>query len=248
MTIRVATDARPRRGLHRVVVDDLGLRIVCGDLCPGTALPSESDLATELAVSRTVVREATKVLAAKGLVESRPKTGTRVLPRSSWNLIDPDILAWQFAAGVEPGFFRDLNEVRTVIEPRAAELAAERATDSERQQLSRLLAAMEAAGDDPRAYIDWDLRFHGAVLRATHNELLARMADALLYALRAGRQVTSRTPSSPPLASRAHRAVVEAIERGDAAAARTAMETVVRATSTDGDRVITGGSASGPRA
>ena len=225
-----------------MVVDDLGLRIVCGDLRPGTALPTESDLAVELAVSRTVVREATKVLAAKGLVESRPKTGTRVLPRASWNLIDPDVLAWQFAVGVEPGFFRDLNEVRDLIEPRAAELAAERATAAERQQLGRLLAAMEASTDDPRTYVEWDLRFHEAVLRATHNELLARMADALLYALRAGRQVTARTPGGPATANRAHRDVVEAIDRGDAAAARGAMETVVRAASTDGERVLAAGS------
>lgn len=225
-----------------MVVDDLGLRIVCGDLRPGTALPTEADLAAELAVSRTVVREAIKVLAAKGLVQSRPKTGTRVLPRNSWNLIDPDVLAWQFAVGVEPGFFRDLNEVRDVIEPRAAELAAERATAAERQELDRLLAAMEASAGDPRAYLERDLQFHETVLRATHNEVLAQMADTLLYALRAGRQGTVQTPGGPATANRSHRAVVEAIGRGDVAAARGAMETVVRAAAAHGEHDLAAGS------
>src|ERR1041384_698122 len=89
----------PRRGLHGAVVHDIGVRIVRGDLQPGDPLPTEEELGSQLAVSRTVLREAVKVLAAKRLVDSRPKTGTRVLDRSDWNLLDPDVLAWQFEAG-----------------------------------------------------------------------------------------------------------------------------------------------------
>src|ERR671936_3107405 len=85
----------PRRGLHGAIVHDIGVRIMRGELQPGDLLPTEEELRGELAVSRTVLREAIKVLAAKGLVESRPKTGTRVRPRQSWNLLDPDVLAWQ---------------------------------------------------------------------------------------------------------------------------------------------------------
>ena len=90
----------PRRGLHGAVVHEIGVRIIRGDLSPGEPLPTEDELGSQLGVSRTVLREALKVLAAKRLVESRPKTGTRVLDRSDWNLLDPDVLAWHLEAGL----------------------------------------------------------------------------------------------------------------------------------------------------
>src|SRR4051812_45996852 len=102
----------PRRGLHGAVVHDIGVRILRGDLRPGDVLPAEEELGGELGVSRTVLREAIKVLAAKRLVESRPKTGTRVLPRGEWNLIDPDVLAWRLEADPDEQFFADVNELR----------------------------------------------------------------------------------------------------------------------------------------
>src|SRR5438477_494398 len=112
----------PRRGLHGAVVHAIGVRIVGGELTPGEPLPSEDELTGELAVSRTVLREALKVLAAKGLVEPRPKTGTRVRERRFWNLLDPDVLAWRLETGSDsdPGFFRDIIELRRIIEPEAA--------------------------------------------------------------------------------------------------------------------------------
>src|SRR5437868_5453416 len=102
----------PRRGLHGTVVHEVGVRIIRGDLRAGEPLPNEDELGAELAVSRTVLREAIKVLAAKRLVQSRPKTGTRVLARSEWNLLDPDVLAWQFEAGLTPKFLQDTLELR----------------------------------------------------------------------------------------------------------------------------------------
>src|SRR5919108_94538 len=119
----------PRRGLHGAVVHEIGVRIVRGELEPGDTLP-ENGLADEPAVSRTVVREAIKVLAAKRLVESRPKTGTRVRPRRDWNLLDPDVLAWQVEAGADTDFLAQALEVRRMIEPAAARLAAERAIEA----------------------------------------------------------------------------------------------------------------------
>ena len=185
MTIPAASGSGVRRGLHRVVVDELGLRIVGGDLGPGQTLPTEADLSAALGVSRTVVREAIKVLAAKGLVESRPKVGTRALPRASWSLIDPDVLAWQVQAGPDPAFVADLVEVRDFIEPRAAEIAATRATPEERAALVGLQEELEAAGETP-ASIRIDLALHAAILRATHNGLLAQMTGAIIAALDAG--------------------------------------------------------------
>src|SRR5919198_5501039 len=101
----------PRRGLHGAVVHEIGVRIVRGELEPGDTLP-ENGLLDEAGVSRTVLREAIKVLAAKRLVESRPKTGTRVRPRRDWNLLDPDVLAWQIEAGAQPDLPREALDVR----------------------------------------------------------------------------------------------------------------------------------------
>src|SRR6476620_11614265 len=134
----------PRRGLHGQVVHQVGVSIVRGELEPGELMPDDAIVA-EPSVSRTVVREAIKVLAAKGLVESRPKTGTRVRPRSDWNLIDPDVLAWQLKAGPTREFLEDALELRRMIEPGAARLAAARATDEEIEALEQALAAMREA-------------------------------------------------------------------------------------------------------
>ncbi|RWF40725.1 MAG: FadR family transcriptional regulator, partial [Mesorhizobium sp.] len=98
--------------LHATVVEQIGLRIVQGDFLPGEALPNADDSSEMLGVSRTVLREAIKVLAGKGLVESRPKTGTRVRPRSDWNFLDPDVLSWRYAGGVSAEDVRALFELR----------------------------------------------------------------------------------------------------------------------------------------
>src|SRR5918911_4134642 len=105
----------PRRGLHGAVVHEIGVRIVRGELEPGEQVPDDG-LLDDPGVSRTVLREAIKVLAAKRLVESRPKTGTRVRPRRDWNLLDPDVLAWRLETAPDAGFFRDIAEVRRMIE------------------------------------------------------------------------------------------------------------------------------------
>src|SRR4029453_11093357 len=116
----------PRRGLHGAVVHEIGVRIVNGELKPGDTLP-DNGFFDGADVSRTVVREAIKVLAAKGLVESRPKVGTRVRPRRDWNLLDPDLLAWQIEAGPDARFLEQAVELRRMIEPAAARLPPERA-------------------------------------------------------------------------------------------------------------------------
>src|SRR5438876_7310314 len=136
----------PDRSLHDRVVHAIGRKILHGDLPPGALLPAEP----ELGASRTVVREAVKVLAAKGLVESRPKTGTRVRPRNAWNLLDPDVLAWQHDGAVDAALLRTLTEVRRIIEPAAAELAAARADARDIVALERALQQMEAAAGPPR--------------------------------------------------------------------------------------------------
>ena len=106
-----------RRSLHGQVANEIAQRIMSGEFAPGTILPNEAEFSVRLKVSRTALREAIKVLAAKGLVESRPKIGTRIRPRDHWNMLDPDVLAWQFATDNVTRFADDLFEVRQIIEP-----------------------------------------------------------------------------------------------------------------------------------
>ena len=114
------------RSLHGQVAHQIGERILRGDIAPGQSLPNEADLSEELNVSRTALREAIKVLAAKGLLESRPKTGTRVRSRDNWNMLDPDVLAWLFADGPNAAASEMLFEIREIFEPSAAAMAATR--------------------------------------------------------------------------------------------------------------------------
>src|SRR5437762_11044795 len=136
---RLPESGYPRGGLHGQIVHSIGRRILRGDIQPGEVLPLDSGLPA----SRTVQREAIKVLAAKGLVESRPKTGTRVRPREAWNLLDTDVLAWQQAGAGSPTLLRALTEVRRFVEPAAAELAAMRA---DARDLAALAQALEEMG------------------------------------------------------------------------------------------------------
>lgn len=209
----------PRRGLHGELVHDIGMRILRGELEPGNALPTDGDVTGET-VSRTVVREAIKVLAAKGLVEARPKTGTQVRERRYWNLMDPDVLTWRLEANRGDNFFIDVFELRRVIEPAAAGLAAARASEAEVEELEHALADMEAAVGDRDAYIAADVRFHTVILDASHNELLAHLGGTLRAVFRAS--FTRTLPIARDTIPQ-HAAIAAAIRGGDSSTATTAM-------------------------
>ena len=218
---------KPER-LHDQTVHHLALRILRGEVLPGDALPNEAQLGAELGVSRTVVREAAKALAAKGLVEIRPKTGMRVRDRREWNLLDPHLLAWRYemADGDEQALL-DLCEVRAVIEPVAAELAARRASADDVARIQDAFEEMAAtAGKDEDRFVAADLRFHGLILAASGNELLAQLASTLRVALRASRSVTMRTGSARG-SLREHRDVMAAIRDRDHGAANAAMQRLI---------------------
>ncbi|CAN5828661.1 FadR/GntR family transcriptional regulator [soil metagenome] len=229
-----------RRGLHREAVDTLGKRIVSGGLPIGSTLPNEADLGDELAVSRTVVREAVKVLAAKGLVDTRPRMGTRVQPRSHWDVIDHDVLDWIVGADPTREFYRDLFEVRSIFEPHAAALAAGRRSAAEAEAITELMERMADAVDDREAYIVADLRFHEAILRAAHNELLARLSGTLGVALQAGRGVTTRVPAGPSSSMALHRELSGAIADADTGRARQAMQRLIDFATQDMEVVLSG--------
>jgi GntR family galactonate operon transcriptional repressor len=163
------------------VVEALGSRIVSGDLGPGDPFPNEADLGREFGASRSVIREAVKSLAAKGLLESRTRTGIRVLPPGQWNLLDLDVLGWRYAAMAPRTFFRELFEIRRVIEPEASALAAERATAEDIVAIERAYAVMakiEVNNTTDEAILA-DLDFHRAILSAAHNDLLLQMGKLI---------------------------------------------------------------------
>jgi GntR family galactonate operon transcriptional repressor len=219
------------RGLHGQVVEQMGERIVGGAYPEGAPLYSEQ-LEREFDVSKTVVREALKVLAAKGLVESRQKRGTVIRPRDAWNLLDADVLRWQGRESPDFGFLENLAEVRGIVEPAAARLAAGRRTDDDLAALESALGAMSAAEQDPDATVAADLRFHRALLDSAHNEVLSRMEVILAAGLQVrDRFVHHSAHGSDPMP--AHRALLDAVRAGDADLAGVTVEALLAQAAAD---------------
>ncbi|MBL4692077.1 MAG: FadR family transcriptional regulator [Magnetovibrio sp.] len=172
------------RSLHGQVVHELGRRIVSGDIPEGSILPIETELGAEFDVSRTALREGIKVLTAKGLLVSRTRTGTRVRPRSDWNMLDPDILVWRLETKHDREFIQDLFDFRSAIEPMAASLAAKRATDEEIIEMKLALVGMREAKNSYNAHTEYDLRFHLLILSCCRNEFLASLFTLVETAIR----------------------------------------------------------------
>ncbi|MGF7147485.1 DNA-binding FadR family transcriptional regulator [Sphingomonas zeicaulis] len=217
----------PGRRLHGAVAHKLGVAIVSGEYAPGDTLSGEVAFAEELEVSRSAYREAVQVLTAKGLVESRPKAGTRVLPRNRWNLLDPDVLAWAFAGEPDVDFVRNLFELRAIVEPAAARLAAERRDRADLKTMKDALAAMRRftlATDAGRAA---DRDFHNAILQATHNDALMALTASIGAAVNWTTQFKQRSRALPRNPIPDHARVYDAIAAGDGGAAATAMRTLV---------------------
>lgn len=162
------------RGVHGDVVEALGVQIVGGDWQPGQSLPTEAELMEDLQVSRTVIREALRVLRAKGLVESRPMAGAHVRPRRNWRLLDPDVLQWRINSDDREALLRDLMEVRLMFEPAAAKSATVRADDAARDAMRAVWERMRSARD-LEAFIDVDIELHGTLLSAAGNEILEQL-------------------------------------------------------------------------
>ncbi len=202
------------RNLHGQVVHELGRRIAGGDYPPEQVLPNEEELCLQLGVSRTALREAVKVLAAKGLVESRPRIGTRVRARQAWNMLDPDVLAWRCATGPDSQFLLHLTEMREIFEPAAAALAARNRTPAQLADIEAAYEAMAAA----QTIADWvraDLAFHRAVLEATNNPLLIPLAAMTGSALETLLGMTARTARDFRMALPDHGKVLDAIRTAD---------------------------------
>jgi GntR family transcriptional regulator, galactonate operon transcriptional repressor len=220
-----------RRGVHGQTVEILAHRIVSGEIPEGATLDLGA-LRRELDVSLTALREALKVLTAKGIVDARQKRGTFVRPRMDWNLLDGDVIQWQVAGGADAHLMRQLAEVREIIEPAAARLAARRATDDDLAALDHALDDMGAATGAVGA-TRADLGFHRTLLAATHNELLRRM-EVVMAALAERDRYVHGGRADDPVPS--HRAVVEAIRAHDAAGAEARMRELLDRAARDVER------------
>jgi GntR family galactonate operon transcriptional repressor len=216
-----------KRNLFAHVADELGARIVRGDIKPGDPFPIEAQLGEEFGASRSVIREVVKSLAAKGLLESRTRTGIRVLPESRWNLFDTDVLEWRYTAMAPEAFFRELFEVRRMIEPEAAMLAAQRGTEAEIVAIETAYELMESAKTGSDEGIEADLAFHREILAAAHNPLLHQMASLIGVGLLVSYRI-SKDPFSVFLTK--HKDVLVAIRKRKPEAARKAMDTLLTGT------------------
>ena len=214
--------------LHDQVVRAIALRIlVINRDSEDPILPTEMELSLELNVSRNVVREAAKVLASKGLIEIRPKTGMRIRNHSDWNLFDTDMLNWQFEVGPDEKFFRDLYDLRSVVEPAAAERAALRATSEEIVELEKWYLQMELAVDNLDEHTAADTQFHATIIAACHNEFLKQINKTYWVALQSSFRLTGTVPRGPSITLQFHKAILDAIQNRDESAARKSMENLL---------------------
>lgn len=215
------------RRLRGAVAHYLGTAIVSGQIAPGETLSGEIANAEALDVSRSAYREAVQVLTAKGLVESRPKAGTRVLPRSRWNILDPAVLAWAFAAEPDIAFVRDIFELRGVVEPAAARFAAERRDKDDIKAMREALAKMKRHTLATEAGRMADREFHDALLRATHNDAMIALSASISAAVSWTTEFKQRSRALPRDPVPDHAKVCDAIAAGDPEAAAAAMRTLV---------------------
>lgn len=225
---------------HVKLAKELGVAIVTGIHPPGSVLSGEVDFAEQMGVSRSVVREALRTLAAKGLLDSRPKAGTRVRERQHWNLLDPDLLAWMFEAPPPPGFVRSLFQLRMIVEPAAAELAAVGRSARQLSRLGHSLEMMAQWGLDTPEGQAADQQFHATILEATGNELLVSLSGSISAAVRWTTIFKYRASRRPRDPMPQHRALFEAIAAGDAPGANEATAALVRQAQLDTEAALDG--------
>jgi GntR family galactonate operon transcriptional repressor len=179
MTNETAADEKPktRQSLNLKVAADIGAEIVAGRLAVGSLIPSEPELCTKYGVSRTVVREAVKLLASKGLLRTGSGTGTWVLPTSEWNFLDPTVFRWVQDSDDSERAISHLFAFRTAIEPAAAAEAARNARLEQLYAIESALEVMTNARDDFQAWIEGDITFHTALYIASNNVFMAPLAN-----------------------------------------------------------------------
>ena len=223
---RAMRNGRDRgRNLTFGLLEELGRAIVTGQY-DAERFPTEDELTARFGVSRTVTREAVKMLTAKGLLTARPRAGTSVQPPSAWSVFDPDVLRWLLERKFSLDLLRHFNELRYAIEPQAAALAAANSPGPAHEAIAAGLSRMEEAERDGEDTLEADIAFHVAILEASQNPFFLQFRDMVETALRTSIRFTNRFKERSADVA-AHRMVLLAIDAGDSRAARTAMAAII---------------------
>jgi DNA-binding FadR family transcriptional regulator len=216
------------QNLTHSIVQNLGVAIVTGTYSVKKPFPVEAELCKQYGASRSVLREAVKMLTAKGLLGARPRQGTWVQPEANWNLLDPDVLRWLLERKFSYSLLVEFAQIRLAVEPKAAALAAT-STDLERKAeirnaVERMIAA-ENGDDDP---LESDIAFHTAILRASGNRFYAQLPEMISTALRFSIRMTNRQKGVRLASVEDHEKVCNAIMAGEAAKAESRMESLIQ--------------------
>jgi len=215
------------QNLTHQIANSLGAAIVTGVYSADNPIPIEADLCRQFNASRSILREAVKMLTAKGLLASRPRIGTRVEPEQHWNMLDPDVLGWLLDRKFSPALLMEFTEFRLAVEPGAASLAARMAGPAEKAALRNAIARMQAADDGDDDPLDSDIAFHVAVLRASRNRFYSQLTGFIATALRISIRTTNRYKGVQASVVD-HRKVADAIIAGHASAAGDAMRRIIK--------------------
>lgn len=215
-----------QRNLSYQLAESIGRQILAGQIAPGAILPGEMELGEIYGVSRTAVREAVKMLAAKGMLLPRPRIGTRVMPRRNWNFLDQDLLTWWAEQDDKQKLVDDFQLLRIMLEPKAAAMAAQYASPEDRHQLSLLMGEMRALDEcfDKDRWIEVDTQFHQMIYFASGNPFLTPFGNLF----KAVFQVYFRTVTRDSVVKlERHQAIIDAILRSDPDAASAAVTALI---------------------
>lgn len=215
------------QNLTYAIVEELGHAVVTQTYGDALPFPIEAELCKKFGASRTVLREAVKMLTAKGLLSARPRQGTWVEPERNWNLLDPDVLRWLLERKFSLELLAEFTEIRLAIEPSAAALAARNATPEGLARIRHAIGRMKSAADGEDDPLESDIAFHVAVLHATGNRFYAQLEDVVNVALRISIRLTNSVKGVPQADVDLHKKVLDAIAAGDSNKARHVMENII---------------------
>lgn len=226
--LKQKTDLSP--SLASELARELGRKIVSKSYLPGSLIEDETALAEQYKVSRSVVRDAVKILVGKSLLEVRRGIGTRVKPRQMWGLFDDDVLAWSQSAPHDPVTLRKLLEIRQVFEPKAARWAAERGSAEDHTEIRQAMASMALSEKSVEGFVKADAHFHRVILKATDNEFFIALEGLVFAGLLSILKVANESASGNPASVLLHKAVCEAILERDGDLAEANMKTLLEET------------------
>lgn len=214
-------------GVTQAIVQDLGVGIVTGRF-GHTSLPTESELCDTYGAARTILREAVKVLAAKGLITSRPRYGISIAPEDNWNLLDPDVLYWTLERRFSLPLLIEFTQIRLSVEPGAAALAAVAASETDKAAIQQAIVRMYAAERGEDDALASDIAFHVAVLHASNNRFYRQLREMIATALQVSIHRTNQLKGVKIASARDHEKVARLIFAGDAEAAAEAMRKLIQ--------------------